>query len=74
MNYYAELCKNIPAKFLESLSNSSATHPKITLWSNISDSHSQNLAGIFLHICEFVTKVGGGYNSPAPRMKISKII
>ena len=45
--YYTELCKNIHAKFRESLSKCS--HPIVALWHNITASHSQNLAGIFLH-------------------------
>ena len=44
-----ELCKNTPAKFLESHSKCSAEHPKIALWRNISASHSQNLAWMILH-------------------------
>ena len=45
----AESCKNIPDKFRESHSKSSAAHPKIALWSNISTRHSHNLAGMYLH-------------------------
>ena len=47
--FCAELCKNIPTKFRESLSKCSAAHPKIALWHNISASYSPNLAGMFLH-------------------------
>ena len=43
------MCKNIPAKFRESLSKCSAAHPKIALSHNISVRHSRNLAGMFLH-------------------------
>ena len=46
---YTELCNNIPAKFRESPSKSSAFHPKTALWHNILASHTQNLAGMFLH-------------------------
>ena len=44
-----ELGKNIPPKFRDSLSKCSAARPKIALWRNISDNHSPNLAGMFLH-------------------------
>ena len=44
-----EVCKNIPAKFRESSSKCSEAHPKNALWCKISASHSQNLAGMFLH-------------------------
>ena len=46
---YTELCKNIPAKFRELLSKCSAAHPIIALGRDISASHSQDLAGMFLH-------------------------
>ena len=39
----------ILAKLRESLSKFSANHPKIALWRNISDRHSQNMAVICLH-------------------------
>ena len=39
-----ELCKNTPAKFLESHSKCFAEHPKIALWRNIPGNRSQNLA------------------------------
>ena len=39
----------MPAKFRESLAKYSAAHPKIALWRNISASHYQNLAAMFLH-------------------------
>ena len=48
-----KLCKNIPAKFCESLSKCSAAHPKIALWSNISACHSQNPSGMFLQYSVF---------------------
>ena len=46
---YTGLCKNIPAKFWESLSKCSAAHHKNALWRNISANRSQNLAGMCLH-------------------------
>ena len=46
---FTELCVNIPAEFRESASKCSADHPKTALWHNISASHAQNLAGMFLH-------------------------
>ena len=49
-----ELCKNIPAMLRESPSKSYAAHPKNALWRNISASHSQTLAGLFLTLlCRF---------------------
>ena len=48
LNLFTELCRNIPAKFWESL-KCSAAHPKIAVQCNNSRSHSQNLAGMFLH-------------------------
>ena len=42
------MCKNILDKFRESLSKSSAAHPKNALWRNFSASHSINLAGMCL--------------------------
>ena len=46
---YTELCKIILAWFQESLKmfRCPATHPKIALWRNISDSRSQNLTWLF---------------------------
>ena len=41
--------KKNPAKFRESTSKCSTAHLKIAQWLNISASHSQNLAGMFLH-------------------------
>ena len=46
---YTEFCKNIPAKFGESPSKCYDVQPKIALWHNISESNSQNMAGMFLH-------------------------
>ena len=57
-----ELCKNIPAKFQESLSKCSAAHPKNALGRNISASLSQNLAECFyttLYVGSFIWPILG---------------
>ena len=44
-----DLCKNIPARFGESLLKCAASHPKNAKLRNVSASHSPNLAVMFLH-------------------------